>query len=166
MRKNNLNKWQPINKENVNEILFTNMNFDGTTNVSGNIDGSNDIFNTLVMTNTGKLNLYYNTNELSVYSLVYIGTINFLNPTNSTNVNIRNNSVTGNGTLDFRNGFALGDINYVENTVNVNDTFLSLLDGNKNRVNISKLNSNNAGLYLDFGDKFVLQNNSDVSFNS
>ena len=163
LRKNDYNECVAVNKDNIDEIYFTNLNFSGTTTVNGNIDGSNDIFNTLKMDNSGLLN--FNGNEFGVYSLNNTGTINFINTTNPLALSIQNSSIKGNGDLYFNNGVNFSYVNYIENTVNINDTYISLLNGSENRINISKLNSDNAGLYIDMGDRFVLQNNSDSLLN-
>ena len=163
MRKNGDNKWVPVNPQKTEEIRFTNLNFAGNTLVNGNIDGSNDIFNTLNMKNTGVLNFLGS--EININQLNNTGTVNFNNVANSAELHIQNGSVIGNGLLLFNNGVTFDGIRYIANTVDIGNTFLSILDGNKDRIDISKLNSNYAGLYFDYGDTFVLQNNSDVGQN-
>ena len=165
LRLNELNQWTPVNKDNIDEIYFTNLTFNGTTDVNGNIDGTNDIFNTLVMGNTGTLN--FDGNELNVYTLNNTGTINFTNLLKPLEISSQNTQITGEGgVLNFDNGVNLSGYSFIENTVNVSDKFISLLDDSQNRLNLSKLNSDNANLYLDFGDKFILQNNSDEGLNT
>lgn len=165
LRLNELNQWVPVNNTNLDEVYFTNLNFTGTTDVNGNIDGSNDIFNTLVMSNTGTLN--FSGNEFNVYTLNNTGTINFTNLLKPLEFTSQNNQITGEGgILNFDNGVNLGGYKLIENTVNISDKFISLLDGTQDSLNLSKLNSNNADLYLDFGDKFILQNDSDFGLNT
>ena len=163
MRKNGENKWVPVNPQKIEEIRFTNLNFAGNTLVNGNIDGSNDVFNTLDMKNIGVLNFLGT--EINVYKLNNTGTINFIDVVNSAELHIQNGTIIGNGLLVFNNGVTFDGIRYIGNTVDIGNTFLSILDGNKDRIDISKLNSNNANLYLDYGDTFVLQNDSDVGQN-
>ncbi|MBR6162298.1 hypothetical protein IKQ26_00170 [bacterium] len=163
LRKNASGEWASVDKDRIEEIYFTNLNFSGTTNVNGNIDGSNDTFNTLVMNNTGNLN--FNGEIFNIYTLGNTGTINFINTEKSMELGIQNGAVTGNGTLVFNKGVSLNGVNYIENTVDINNTFISLIGDSKDRVNISKLNSDNADLYLDYGDTFVLQNDSDAGRN-
>ena len=160
LRKNAQNKWVKINPEKIGEILFTNLNFSGNTSVNGNIDGSNEVFNTLAVKNTGNLN--FKGKEFNAYSFNNTGTVNFSNTTSHANLILSNNSITGNGLLVFNNGVHLNGTNYIENTTDIGNSFLSILDGSKDRYDISKLNSNNGGLYIDYGDSFVLQNASDA----
>ena len=163
-RKGTDGKWYPVDQDKTEEIYFTNLNFSGNTLVDGNIDGSNDIFNTLDMKNNG--NLYFYGKDMNIYHLKNTGIINFLNATNSPELSVQDGSVSGSGTLNFTNGINLAGVNNIENTVNIDDTFISLSDGKAETINIFKLNADGAKLYIDYGDKFVLQNNSDPGLNS
>ncbi|MCR5260577.1 MAG: autotransporter outer membrane beta-barrel domain-containing protein [Candidatus Gastranaerophilales bacterium] len=147
----------------MEEILFTNLNFAGNTVVNGNTDGSNDTFNTLAMKNTG--NLSFNGKEMSVFSLNNTGTITFGNP-EDLNMYVQCGQITGNGLLLFNNGLTLSGVSYIENTLDIGSNFLNIMDGNKDRIDISKFNSNDALLLLDYGDTFVLQNDSDAGNNT
>ena len=165
MRQGTDEKWYPVDKEKIEEIYFTNLNLSGNTTIDGNIDGSNDIFNTLKISNTGNMN--FKGNDMSVYLLNNTGTINFSNMTTTPELSIQDGYIKGNGILNFQNGINLASIRNIENTVNVGDnTLLSLLDGNASQININQLNANNVDLYIDFGDTFVLQNASPVGFNT
>ena len=86
------------------------------------------------MTNTG--NLDFNGSNMSIYDLNNTGTINFLNTAESNKLNVQTGSIDGNGLLIFKNGISLKDISYIENTVDVGNTFISLLDGKANQINI------------------------------
>ena len=161
-RQDTSGNWNPVNKEDSSQIYFTNLNFSGNTTLNGNIDGSNDILNTLKLNTDNTANLAYNGKELSVYSINNNGNIIFDNTENTpVKLYIQNGSVNGNGTLKFNDGVNLSTIGYIQNTVDINNSFLSLADDSKNRIDINKLNTDNAGLYIDYGDKFVLQNQSD-----
>ncbi len=156
--------WKPVNKEDMSQIYFTNINFSGNTTLNGNIDGSNDIFNTIKLNTDATSNLAYNGKELSVHTINNNGNITFDNADNSpVKLFIQSGSVSGNGTLNFKDGTNLSTMSYIQNTVDIKDSFLSLSDGSKNRIDINKLNTDNAGLYIDYGDKLVLQNKSDYN---
>ena len=152
--------WIPVNKDNPNEIYYTDLKFSGDTTLDGNIDGSNDIFNTLKVSNTG--NLDFQGNEMNIYQLTNTGVIDF-NSAKAPELILQSGLIEGNsGTLNFHNGISLADISSVKNIVNIDDgKFLSLADGTANKIDIKQLNSNNVDLYIDYGDSFILEQVSD-----
>ena len=107
-RQDTSGNWNPVNKEDMSQIYFTNLNFSGNTTLNGNIDGSNDILNTLKLNTNNTANLAYNGKELSVYSINNNGNIIFDNTENTpVKLYIQNGSVNGNGTLKFNDGVNL-----------------------------------------------------------
>ena len=121
--------WHPVDKDNPEDIYFTNLNFSGNSTINGNITGENDIKNTLDMKNIAGSTVNFNGEEINVNTLDNNGDINI-----SKNAVIATveNSITGNGNLNVLSDASLGlssNITNIENAVNLNSATLDTING-------------------------------------
>ena len=127
-----IDKYRQRDINNPEEMLNTNLNFTGSSNIQGNITGENGINNTLIMNNSGIVN--FDGETIAVKTLNNNGTLNLSG-------NVKN----------------VGSIvNLAENSL------LSTQNGVVQNVIVEQLNSENAKLAVDLGDTFTINNASET----
>ena len=157
--------WHPVDKDNPEEIYFTNLNFSGNSTINGNITGENDIKNTLDMKNTAGSTVNFNGEEINVNSLDNNGDINI-----SKNAVIATveNSITGNGNLNVLSDASLGlssNITNIENAVSLNSAALDMINGSIGATTFSNLTlSGNNSMKVD--TDIASQTSDAVKFNA
>ena len=139
MRQGADTKWYPVDKDNPEEIYYTNLNFSGNTTVNGNITGENDIQNTLNMNTIAVSVVNFSGKEINVNSLDNKGDINI-----SQNAVIAtvNNTITGDGNLNVLGGASLGlssNITNIENAVGLDSATLNTANGSISSTTFSNL---------------------------
>ncbi len=159
LRKNDSGKWVDVNPKDVNQIYFTNLNFEKDFNgsVKGRITGENETYNTLKLNNQG--NLTVSGDEIIVNEIDNTGTINLSNTNETVSVETQTGDINGDGNLNINSNVSVNlDAGYVGNTINLKkDATLSTMNGEKASITINKINSNNGKLSFDLGDKFLIQ---------
>ena len=127
-----IDKYRQRDINNPEEMLNTNLNFTGSSNIQGNITGENGINNTLIMNNSGIVN--FDGETIAVKTLNNNGTLNLSG-------NVKN----------------VGSIvNLAENSL------LSTQNGVVQNVIVEQLNSEDAKLAVDLGDTFTINNASET----
>ena len=148
--------WHPVDKDNPEEIYFTNLNFSGASTINGNITGENDIKNTLDMKNIAGSTVNFNGEEINVNTLDNNGDINI-----SKNAVIATveNSITGNGNLNVLSDASLGlssNVTNIENAVNLNSAALDMINGSIGATTFSNLTltgNNSMNVDVDIASK-------------
>ena len=123
--------------------LYTNLNFTGTSTVSGKITGENKVLNTVKLNNDAGT-IHFNGDEINVNTIDNTGTINI---NKSTDLAVANGNITGSGSLVVKSngGLALNkNVQNIANTVDLeNNSFLSTLNNSTSETKINKLNTKN-----------------------
>ena len=131
--------WHPVDKDNPEEIYFTNLNFSGASTINGNITGENDIKNTLDMKNTAGSTVNFNGEEINVNTLDNNGDINISKNAAITTVE---DTITGNGNLNLLSGASLAlssNITNIENSLNLNNALFDMENGSIDSTVFTKL---------------------------
>ena len=161
-----------ITGDDVNKIYFTNLNFGDEINpyngsFSDNINGANDLFNTIKMNINGTLN-FGNTSEtkrINVYSIANNGTLNILENTSITTQDGAA-GINGGGTINVSDGKLLETFNVenIGNTLNLKAGEFDTSNMTKENITVNKLvTSNGSKLDIDLGDTFKIADTSGSS---
>lgn len=157
--------WRPVDTDNPDEFYYTTLNASGNIIIDGNIKGDNEIYNTLKMINTG--NITFQGEEINLNSLNNNGTISLYAPTD---ISITDGKITGVGDINVKSDAGIDlneDMTYINNTVNLeNGSLLSTINDKQTEIEINRLNSENAEISFDLGDKIILTNASDAGKNT
>ncbi len=150
--------WVDVDGTDESQIYFTDINiaekFNGVIN--GSIYGETIGNNTLKLYNEG--NPIVNGEQIAVYSLANSGSINVKN----TSVAVQNSVITGGGEINVTEGLTLySGIEQIDNIVNLQKgSVFSTVNDSIETVEIAQLNSDDAEISFDLGDKYNLQNAS------
>ena len=163
---------QFITGDDLSKVYFTNLNFgDGLNPYDGsfsdNINGANNLLNTIKMNINGTLN-FGNTSEtkrINVFSIANNGTLNL---TGNTAITTQDKiaGISGDGTINVSDGKSLETFNVlnIDNTLNLNSGELDTSNMTKENITISKLvTSEGSKLDIDLGDKFNIADTSGSS---
>ncbi len=161
-----------ITGDDVSKIYFTNLNFGDEINpyngsFSDNINGANDLFNTIKMNVNGTLN-FGNTSEtkgINVYNITNKGTLNIFENTLITTQD-ETASISGGGTINVSDGKLLEIYNVlnIDNTLNLNTGELDTSNMTKENITVNKLvTSDGSKLDIDLGDTFNIADTSGSS---
>jgi len=150
--------WKEVEPNDKSQIYFTNLNinkdFSGT--IDGNINGENDVYNTLKLNNAGKPTVKGET--INVYGIDNAGDLTV----NKVSLDVQSGTISGNGNIIVNKELQLGKgIDNVENTIKLSDgSVFSSINGETIDININSIESNNAKISFDIGDTYVLKTNS------
>lgn len=158
--------WRDVDPEDPSQIYFTHLNILGgdSVNVTGDINGSNEVYNTLQLHNAGTLNLGGETLDVNLLENTGILQVQ------SVDVATQSGEINGNGTILVAQELSLdSNINTVENTISLaSGAVLSTLNNEtQSGIEIDTLKSSNGKLGFDLGDTFAIQNpdsNNTASF--
>ena len=161
-----------ITGDDVNKIYFTNLNFGDEINpyngsFSDNINGANDLFNTIKMNINGTLDFGNpsETKKINVYSITNKGILNILENTSITTQD-GTVGINGGGTINVSDGKLLETFNVenIGNTLKLNSGTLDTSNMTKENITVSKLvTSNGSKLDIDLGDTFDIDDTSGSS---
>lgn len=149
--------WNEVDPDDPSQIYFTRLNIAAgdTVNVTGDIDGSNDTYNTLKLHNAGTLNLGGETLALNL--LENDGILNV----QRVDLNTQSGEINGAGTINVAKSLELDSaVTTIENTLSLaSDAVLSTLnDEAQSGIEIDTLKSYGGKLVFDLGDTFAIQN--------
>ena len=156
VKRYNGGSWEDVDPSDPSQIYFTQLNAAGNVTVNGKIDGGNDEYNTLKLSNIGNLNV--NGEVINVNSLENTGTLTLAQ---ATTLNTQTGEINGNGTIEVQQELNLSeDVNTVENILSLSSGALlsTLNDKAQGAIQIDTLKSNGGKLAFDLGDSFDLQN--------
>ncbi|MBP5403842.1 MAG: autotransporter outer membrane beta-barrel domain-containing protein [Elusimicrobiaceae bacterium] len=148
--------WEDVDPSDPSQIYFTQLNATGNVTVNGKIDGGNDEYNTLKLSNTGHLNV--NGEVINVDSLENTGTLTLAQ---ATALNTQTGEIEGDGTIEVTRELNLSeDVTSIENTLDLGSgaLFSTLNDKAQGPIEIAALRSNGGKLAFDLGDSFDFQN--------
>ena len=148
--------WEDVDPSDPSQIYFTQLNTMGNVTVNGKIDGGNDEYNTLKLSNTGHLNV--NGEVINVNSLENTGTLTLAQ---ATTLNTQTGEIEGDGTIEVTRELNLSeDVTSIENTLDLGSgaLFSTLNDKAQGPIEIAALRSNGGKLAFDLGDSFDFQN--------
>ena len=150
--------WDNVDPNDESQIYFTNLNIDSnfTGTIDGNIDGDNKVYNTLKLNNNGDTTV--NGDHINVNRINNTGNITV----NELQLEVQKGEITGAGNINVNNELKLGKgIDTIENNIKLaDDSVFSTINDETIDIKINSIESNNAKLSFDIGDKYILSTNS------
>lgn len=150
--------WQNVDEYDESQIYFTNLNIDGNFSgiIDGSIKGGNGAYNTLKLNNDG--NTTIKGDSIIVNTINNTGDINI----DKAELAVQNGKITGTGNINVNRELKLGiGVIDIENTIKLADNSnFSTMNDYFSDTRINCIDSNNAKISFDLGDKYLLTTNT------
>lgn len=148
-------EWRYVDSDDTEQIYFTNLNIFSTFvgSIDGNINGDNEVYNTLKLNNEGDLTI--GGNEIFVYTIQNTGVMNL----DSAQLSVANGEISGDGVINVQKDLTTSwSLETVENTINMaKDSEFSTVNDEIQTIKIAQLNTENTKISFDLGDEYDLQ---------